>query len=36
MIVFSYSGGPSNRGLDQRLYGLNGDGNVSGGVWVVL
>ena len=36
MILFSYSGAPSNRGLDQRLYGLNGVGNVPGGVWVVL
>ena len=31
MIVFSYSGVPSNRGLDQRLYGLSGVGNVPGG-----
>ena len=36
MIVFSYSGAPSNRGLDQRLYGLSGVGNVPGGVWMVL
>ena len=36
MIVFSSSGAPSNRGLDQRLYGLSGVENVSGGVWVVL
>ena len=36
MIVFSYSGAPSNRGLDQRLYGVSGVGNVLGGVWVVL
>ena len=36
MIVFSYSGAPSNRGLDKRLYGLSEVGNVLGGVWVVL
>ena len=36
MIVFSYSGALSNRGLDQRLYGLSGVGNVPGDVWVVL
>ena len=36
MIVFSYSGAPSNRGLDHRLYGLSEVGNVPGGVWVVL
>ena len=34
--MFSYSGAPSSRGLDQRLYGLRGVGNVPGGVWVVL
>ena len=33
--MFSYLGAPSNRGLDQRLYGLSGVGNVSGGLWVV-
>ena len=36
MIMFSYSGVPSNRGLDQRLYGLSGVGNVPRGVWMVL
>ena len=36
MIVFSYLGVPSNRGLDQRLYGLSGVGNVPKGLWVVL
>ena len=36
MIVFSYSGAPSNRGLDQRLYGLSEVKNVLGGVLVVL
>ena len=36
MIVFSYLGAPSSRGLDQRLYGLSGVGNVPGGLWVVL
>ena len=36
MTVFNYSGAPSNRGLDQRLYGLSEDGNVPRGVWVVL
>ena len=36
MIVFSYSGAPSNRGLDQRLYGVSGVGNVPRGVCVVL
>ena len=36
MIVFNYMGVPSNRGLDQRLYGLSGVGNVPGGLWVVL
>ena len=36
MIVFNYSGVPSNRGLDQRLYGLSGVGNVPWDVWVVL
>ena len=34
--MFSYSGAPSNWGLDQRLCGLSGVGNVPGGVWVVL
>ena len=33
--MFSYLGAPSNRGLDQRLYGLSGVGNVPGGLWVV-
>ena len=36
MIVFSYSGAPSGRGLDHKLYGLSEVGNVPGGVWVVL
>ena len=36
MIVFSYLGTPSNRGLDQMLYGLRGVGNVPRGLWVVL
>ena len=36
MIVLSYLGAPSNRGLDQRLYGLSGVENVPGGLWVVL
>ena len=36
MIVFSYSGVPSNRGLDQRLYGLSRVENVPEGVLVVL
>ena len=36
MIVFSYLGAPSNRGLGQRLYGLSGVENVPGGLWVVL
>ena len=36
MIVFSYLGAPSNRGLDQRLYGFSGVENVPGGLWVVL
>ena len=36
MIVFSYLGTPSNRGLNQRLYGLSGVGNVPGDLWVVL
>ena len=34
--MFSYLGTPSSRGLDQRLYGLSGVGNVPGGLWVVL
>ena len=34
--MFSYLGAPSSRGLDQRLYGLSGVGNVPGGLWVVL
>ena len=36
MIVFSYLGVPSNRGLNQRLYGLSKVENVPGGLWVVL
>ena len=36
MIVFSHLNTPSNHGLDQRLYGLSGVGNVPGGLWVVL
>ena len=36
MIVFSYSGAPSSRGLDHKLYGLSGVESVPGGVWVVL
>ena len=32
MTVFSYLGAPSNRRLDQRLYGLSGVENVPGGV----
>ena len=36
MIVFSYLGAPSSRGLDHKLYGLSGVGSVPGGVWVVL
>ena len=32
MIVFSYSGAPSKRGLDQRLYGVSGVGNVPEGI----
>ena len=36
MTVFSYLGAPFNRGLDQRLYGLSGVGNVPGALWAVL
>ena len=36
MIMFSYLGALSNRGLDQRLYGLSGVKNLPWGLWVVL
>ena len=36
MIVFSHLNTPSKHGLDQRLYGLSGVGNVPRELWVVL
>ena len=36
MIGFSYLNAPSNHGLDQRLHGLSGVGNIPGELWVVL
>ena len=34
--MFSYLNAPVNHGLDQRLYGLSGVGNIPRGLWMVL